>query len=142
MGIWSSIRDFYFRWKPELDLYGISALLILSAIITDRWAAAGIVFIGMLIMDAMRRWGEPYRQLGKAELERRRRENKAYWDERFAEWFGRFQKDPDDAPPPAATRLIPQPRRDDEEPPPESPALIVEEEKPVIPVPPPVTHET
>lgn len=144
MGIWSSIRDFYFRWKPEIDLYGISGLLILSAIVTDRWAAAGVVFVAMLIIDAMRRWGEPYRQLGKQELERRRRENKAYWDERFGDLFSRFHQDPEDAPPPAAapsTRLIPQPRREDEEPP-ESPAPIVEPAKPAAPVPPPVTHDT
>lgn len=144
MGIWSSILDFYRRWKPEIDLYGIGLLCLVSALVTGRHAAAGIVIVLVLLIDAMRRWGEPYRQIGKAEMEQKHRASKAYWEERFSDWFGRHRPDPATPPPqPAApvTHLIPNPRRDGEDPP-ESPGGPMLPEKPPVIIPPPVTHET
>lgn len=147
MGIWLSIRNFYRRWKPEIDIYGLGFLLMGSALITGRFGAAVIILVIMLMMDAMRRWGEPYRQLGEQEMERRRLANQQFWRERTADFLSRFQKDPDDAPPPAS-RVIPNPQRlppatDADEPPPESPAPIVASEPPPPTAPiPPVTHET
>ncbi|TDU71443.1 hypothetical protein EI77_02567 [Prosthecobacter fusiformis] len=144
MGIWSSIRDFYQRWKPEIDLYGVGFLLFGSALVLDKYKAAWVVLGCVLVMDAMRRWGEPYRQIGKAEMERRRRVNKAYWDDRFGQWFSRFHPEPPPAEPPQpapTTHVIPNPMRDGEEPP-ESPAPIQIAEKPPAIIPPPVTHDT
>lgn len=149
MGIWSSIRDFYRRWKPEIDLYGIGFLLFTSALITKKYTAAIIILFGVLIAHAVRRWGEPYLQAGKEEMERRKRVRKEYWDERFAELFSRFHKTPDDPPPATAetTRVIPQPKPQqrldsDQDDLPESPGGIAIAEKPTSPAPPPVTHET
>jgi|GEM_PF-1649434 len=142
MGIWSSIRDFYHRWKPEIDLYGIGFLLLVSALITGRTAAAGIVFVLIVIWDIMRRWGEPWRQIGEKEMERRRRASQAIWQERFDSWFSHLQKEPPPhLEPDQQTRLIPSPTPDGEEPP-ESPAPIQESEKPASVIPPPVTHDT
>ena len=144
MGIWSSIREFYRRWKAEIDLYGIGFLLFSSALVVENYKAAWVILFIVLVMDAMRRWGEPYRQMGKREMELRRQASKARWEARFGNLFSRFHKDPDEparTSPPPATYVIPRPRPDGEEPP-ESPAQIVETAKPAPPVPPPVTHDT
>lgn len=144
MGIWSSIRDFYRKWKPEIDLYGIGFLLLGSALITGRWGAAIIIFVGIFIIDAMRRWGEDYRQLGEQEFARRRQANREFWAERTHDFLSRFRKEPPPSPPaPEVTRLIPATMREDEDPP-ESPeaAPLPEPEKNVSPVMPPVTHDT
>lgn len=145
MGIWSSIHDFYLRWRPEIRIYGIGLLLFFSAVITGRHTAGSLVLAGMLIMDAMRRWGEPWRQVGEQEFERRRRANQELWAERFSSWLGRNgRKEPPPAAPPTATTLvIPNPARTaDEDDLPESPAAIVDSEKPAVIIPPPVTHDT
>ncbi len=144
MGIWSSIRDFYRRWKPEIDIYGIGGLVFFGALVTQKYLAGFIVLVLTLGMDAMRRWGEPYRQAGEKEMERRRQASRAAWEERFADLFGRYRKDSPEAPPapaPETTHLIPRPMPDGEDPP-ESPAPIVETEKPAAPAPPVVTHDT
>lgn len=141
MGIWSSIRDFYRKWKPEIDLYGIGFLLIISALLTNRMLAAGIVFVGMFTLDAMRRWGEPWRQIGEKEWERRRLANQQLWKERMEELFSRFKDEP--PLPTTTTHLIPRPERSELEPDlPESPAPILEPKNSLPPVAPPVTHDT
>ena len=138
MVIWSSIRDFYRRWKAEIDLYGVGFVLLTSALVTGRFAAGCIVLALVLIIDAMRRWGEPWRQLGEKELERRRLANQQRWQETVADLRARFTREP--PPPPPATRLIPAPPPEEDLP--ESPAPIVEEAKPPAPIIPPVTHNT
>jgi hypothetical protein len=138
MVTWSSIREFYRRWKPEIDLYSVGFVLLASALVTGRIAAGCIVLAVVLLIDAMRRWGEPWRQLGEKELERRRRVNQERWQETLADLKTRFAKD--SPPPPPATRVIPAlPREDDL---PESPPPIVEATKPPAPAIPPVTHDT
>jgi hypothetical protein len=146
MGIWSFIHDFYSKWKPEIKLYGIGFLLLTSALVKGKWGAAIIIFAGVVILDAMRRWGEPYRQVGEKEFERRRQLNQEIWAERMHNLVSRFRKEPPPLaaePAPEVTRLIPAPRLDGEDPP-ESPeaAPLPEPEKTVPPVMPPVTHDT
>lgn len=138
MVIWSSIRDFYRRWKPEIDLYGVGLVLLTSAMVTGRFAAGCIVFALVLIIDAMRRWGEPWRQLGEKEIERRRLASQERWRETLADLKARFGKEPPPLPP--TTRVIQAPAREDDLP--ESPAPIVESVKPAPPPIPPVTHDT
>jgi len=143
MGIWSSIHDFYLKRKPEIRLYGIGFILLASALIKEKWGAAIIVFVSVVIMDAMRRWGEDYRQLGEQEFARRRQANREFWAERTHAFISRFHQE---APPPdptaEITRLIPAPRPDGEDPP-ESPAApLPEPEKNISPILPPVTHDT
>jgi hypothetical protein len=138
MVTWSSIRDFYRRWKPEIDLYGVGFVLLSSALVTKRYAAGCIVLAVVLILDAMRRWGEPWRQLGAKEIERRRLASQERWQETLADLKARFSKQP--PPMPSTTRVIPAPPREDDLP--ESPPPIVEAVKPPAPIIPPVTHDT
>lgn len=138
MVTWSSIREFYRRWKPEIDLYGIGFVLLASALVTRRYAAGCIVLAVVLILDAMRRWGEPWRQLGEKEIERRRLASQERWQETLADLKARFSKEPPPLPP--TTRVIPAPPRENDLP--ESPAPIVETAKPPAPFTPPVTHDT
>lgn len=138
MVIWSSIRDFYRRWKPEIDLYGVGFVLLASALVSRRYAAGCIVLALVLILDAMRRWGEPWRQLGEKEIERRRLASQERWQETISDLKARFRKQPPTPPP--ATRFIPAPPPEDDLP--ESPAPIVETVKPPAPFTPPVTHDT
>lgn len=145
MGIWSSILEFYRRWKPQIDLYGVGFLLFASALATERHKAAALILVLVLITAAVRRWGEPYREIGKEEMELKRRASKAYWDDRFGHWFGRYYQEPPAPSPPVttapATYLIPRPGRDGEDPP-ESPGSPMLPDKAPIIIPPPVTHET
>lgn len=138
MVTWSSIRDFYRRWKPEIDLYGVGFVLLSSALVTKRYAAGCIVLVVVLILDAMRRWGEPWRQLGEKEIERRRLASQDRWQETLAGLKARFSKEPPPLPP--TPRLIPVPAREDDLP--ESPPPIVEAVKLPAPFTPPVTHDT
>jgi hypothetical protein len=138
MVTWSSIRDFYRRWKPEIDLYGVGFVLLSSALVTKRYAAGCIVLAVVLILDAMRRWGEPWRQLGEKEIERRRLASQERWQETLADLKARFSKQP--PPLSSTTRVIPAPPREDDLP--ESPPPIVEAAKPPAPIIPPVTHDT
>lgn len=141
MGIWSSIREFYQTWKPEIHLYGIGFLLMVSGLLTGKWVATCLVFTLLLIMDVMRRWGEPWRQIGEKEMERRRLASRQAWQERLHEWTQRLRGEP-----PIAAAAQPaedvSPPRGNEEDLPESPAPIRETEKPPAPVLPPVTHDT
>jgi hypothetical protein len=138
MVTWSSIRDFYRRWKPEIDLYGVGFVLLSSALVTKRYAAGCIVLAVVLILDAMRRWGEPWRQLGEKEIERRRLASQERWQETLADLKARFSKQP--PPMPSTTRVIPAPPSEEDLP--ESPPPIVEAVKPPAPIIPPVTHDT
>lgn len=147
MGIWSSIREFYRRRKPEIDLYGIGFLLMGSALVTGRYAAAGVVFAIMILLDVMRRWGEPYRKLGEKEWARRQEVSQAYWREHFTAIRQRLQGDADVDEPSQTTNIIPAPTPStylgiDDEPPPESPAPLQDSSKPTPPSPPSVTHDT
>ncbi|MEZ5386759.1 MAG: hypothetical protein R3F13_14700 [Prosthecobacter sp.] len=141
MGIWSSIRDFYRRWRPELLLYGLGFLLLVSALSLGKLAAAMVVFVLMCIADAMRRWGEPYRQHGKALLEIRRRAHQQEIAENVAWFMARFHKE---APPPP-TPPLESPTPSAEEDAPESPSGPLPDVSPDKLPPPPtgsVTHET
>lgn len=140
MGIWSSILEFCRRWKRELRLYGAGLLLVISALATGKWAAACILLAIVIVLDAMHRWGEPWRELGEKEFARRQQANKEYWHEQTAAFLSAFQKD--EPPPAETTRVISRPPADEDEDLPESPAPIVETEKPVLPPPPVVTHDT
>lgn len=141
MGIWSSIRDFYRRWRPELQIYGLGFMLIISALTLGRFAPAAIVFVLMCIADAMRRWGEPYRQHGKALLEIRRRAHQQEIAENVAWFMARFRKTP--PPSPALPLESPAPPADEDAPEsPSGPLLDISPDK--LPPPPAgsVTHET
>lgn len=138
MGIWSSILEFCRKWKPELRLYGIGGLLFVCALLTGRFAAGLIVLLGTLAMDAMRRWGEPWRQLGERENERRKQERQQWWEERVASFFqSSSPREPAaSAPPPtSASETVADGL-------PESPELMVAPPAQPVSKPPAVTHET
>lgn len=143
MDTWSSIRDFCRRWKREIRLYGIGALLFLSALVTNRLTAGLIVLVGVLLLDAMHRWGEDLRLRGEEAVELRRRRNRERMAERIASWFTPKQPPEEAGPSPATTRVILRPGENEEDLP-ESPAPLPLEEPEKSPpdVKPPVTHGT
>lgn len=140
MGIWSSILEFCRRWKRELRLYGAGLLLITSALASGKWAAACVIFAIVIILDAMHRWGEPWREIGEKEFARRQQANREYWKETAGAFFARFQKE--DLPPSASAPPAPIRRPEPDEDLPESPGGITEPEKPAPPPAPVVTHDT
>ncbi len=148
MDTWSSFRDkaelFYRTWKPEIQIYGIGFMLTICGILTRRDKAALIVFGLTIIYDLMRRYGEPYRQLGEQEILRRQKKQQQWWKEQTEDILHRFigRRADQDRPKETVTRLIPAPTRQGEDPP-ESPSSPLPEIKTTTSsVRPPVTHET
>ncbi|SKB05189.1 hypothetical protein SAMN02745166_04198 [Prosthecobacter debontii] len=142
MDIWSSIRDFYRRWKREIHLYGTGFLLFSSALITNRLIAGLIILVLTLLIDAMHRWGEEFRMRGESVMEERKKRNRELIGDLAAKWLTPTPAQ-EEAPPhlPATTRVIPRPALAEEDLP-ESPSHIREPEKPAPVVMPPVTHDT
>ncbi len=148
MDTWSSIRDkaqlFYRTWKPEIQIYGIGFMLTICGILTHRDTAALLVFSLTILYDIMRRFGEPYRQLGEQEIARRKREQQQWWKEQAEDMLLRFTgRRASQREQTSVTRLIPAPHVVQDEEPPESPSNPLPEIKATeSSVRPPVTHET
>lgn len=149
MDTWSSIRDkaelFYRTWKPEIQIYGIGLMLTICGILTRRDKAALLVFSLTLLYDLMRRFGEPYRQLGAEEFKRRQLERQLWWKQQTEDLLQRLigRHEPPNSPvkahpPQPLIRLNSQ-----AEEPPESPSSPLPESRHASSqLPPPVTHET
>lgn len=61
----SSILECLVRYKREIIHYGVALLLMVSALVTGRMAAAVIVFGGAMVMAAFDLWLRPFQIRGE-----------------------------------------------------------------------------
>ncbi len=75
MADWSSIRELYYLYKPEIRRYGTCLFGIVIGLLAGHWQLSTCFFAAMVIMYAHERWGRPWAKRGEQVLKGRSRDN-------------------------------------------------------------------